>query len=128
MKNVKSFTEMSKMQKAIILAVLAIVLSLLIYMYLCVLQSSLKSYPVAISWLTDIMAHPEKLNSIPYMVYGFYSVSFILGFPIVFLVSTVACILFSPRWKEKQFGMAFFFPAMFIFGVIGLSCIGHIFT
>lgn len=122
-RNKKRFSEMSKVEKILIMG---LVMPPIIYIYLSALQISLKSYPFGIAWLLDIMNHAEKLNSMPYMVYGFFLSLFILGYPIVFVVSMLACMIC--KWKDRNFGLAFLFPGMFIFLFIPLSVLGHIFV
>jgi hypothetical protein len=127
-KSKKSLAEMSATEKVICSMILVGAMLVIIYLYLATLQFSLKSYLIGIKWWMDIMVHTEKLDSIAYMVYGFFYTLFILGYPIVFIASVTACILLSPRWKGGHFGLALIFPGLFTFVVIGFSIIGHAFV
>ena len=120
----RSLRNFSKIEKTVVLIFYAIFLLFIFYMYLIALQVSLKLYSTGIKWLFDMAAYP--ISSVPDMLNIFFSVLLILGYPIIFSICTVSCILFSISLDGKKFSRSFFFPGVFIFVCYVLTRIGLI--
>lgn len=89
------------------------------------LKASFRSFPQAASWLSHIMIQPSRLDSTAFAAQDYFSLLYILGYPIVFIVSFVICILWCLEWKNKIFLRALILPFIFMFVCIFMSELGR---